>query len=222
MLLALDTATEYAAIALYDGQRVLAELNWRSQRRHTVELAPQVENLLRLSGITPEQITALAVSIGPGSFTGTRIALSYAKGIIAARDLPLIGVPTLDVLAYPVQPAFVPICAMVAAGRGRYAWALYESQPLSKGFYLPTRATPFKLGDIQAIMRELEPPIMFVGELDLRAREYILSIWEEDWADIITPALGVRRGAALAELAWLHWQRGEVADPATLSPIYLS
>ncbi len=222
MLLALDTATSYASIALYDGNQLLAEINWRSQRRHTVELAPQVDNLFRLSGFTPDAITALAVSIGPGSFTGTRIALSYAKGVVAARDLPLIGVPTLDILVYPHLPARAPICAMVAAGRGRFAWAVYESERSSEGVHFPRQSAPFQLGDIQAIMQALEPPILFVGELDDRAKEAILSQWKEKGIEIITPALGVRRGGALAELAWLRWQRGQTDDPATLSPIYLA
>ena len=221
MLLALDTATSYAAIALYHDGQLLAELNWRSQRRHTVELAPQVDNLLRLSGVTPDQIAALAVSIGPGSFTGARIALSYAKGVAAARDLPLIGVSTLDILAYPHLLAGRPICAMAAAGRGRFAWTVYESARSGEGVLLPRRRAPFRLGDIQSIMQALEPPILVAGELDARVRASLLSQWG-DGAEIISPALGVRRGAALAELAWLRWRRGQTDDPATLSPIYLS
>lgn len=91
MLLALDTATSYASIALYDGEKVLAELNWHSQRRFTVDLASQVDQLFRLVQITPDQLTGLAVSIGPGSYTGTRIALSFAKGLVATRPLPMVG-----------------------------------------------------------------------------------------------------------------------------------
>ena len=101
MLLALDTATDNASIALHDGGQVLAELSWRSWRRHTVELAPQVDALLRLARAAPGDLTAVAVSIGPGSYVGTRVALSFAKGVIAALGLPLLGIPSLDVLAYP-------------------------------------------------------------------------------------------------------------------------
>lgn len=215
MLLALDTATQYASIALYDGRAVIAELNWRSDRRHTVELAPQVANLLRLAGVTPADLTALGVAIGPGSYTGTRIALSYAKGVVLARDLPLIGIPTLDALAYPRLPATQPLCALVAAGRGRYCWTTYAS-----GQARPQRLRDFGLARLPEILPELTPPMLFVGELSAEDKKLLGQAWGEA-AGIAPPALAMRRAGALAELAWARWQAGERDDAITLSPIYL-
>ncbi len=215
MLLALDTATQYASIALYDGQSVVAELNWRSDRRHTVELAPQVNNLLRLAGVAPADLTALATGIGPGSYTGTRIALSYAKGVVLARDLPLIGVPTLDVLAYPHLPAGRALCAVVAAGRGRYCWAVYAPDDPQ-----PRRLTEFGLDKLPALLPRLPSPLLFIGELSSEDKALLDAEWGED-AIILPPALAVRRAGALAELAWARLQRGDVDDPVALSPIYL-
>ena len=215
MLLALDTATQYASIALYDGRAVIAELNWRSDRRHTVELAPQVDNLLRLAGVTPADLTALAVGIGPGSYTGTRIALSYAKGIVLARNLPLIGIPTLDALAYPHLPAPRPLCAVVAAGRGRYCWAVY-----APGEQHPRRLTDFGLDKLPELMSQVQPPLSFVGELSPEDKERLLADWGTE-VGIVPPALAVRRAGALAELAWARLQAGDVDDPVSLSPIYL-
>jgi len=215
MLLALDTATQYASIALYDGQNVVAELNWRSDRRHTVELAPQVDNLLRLAGMAPADLTALAAGIGPGSYTGTRIALSYAKGIVLARDLPLIGIPTLDALAYPHLPARRPVCAMVAAGRGRYCWAVYAPDEPQ-----PQRLTDFGLDKLPELLPQIQPPMLFAGELSPEDKERLGAEWGGD-AAIISPARALRRAGALAELAWARWQAGDVDDPISLSPIYL-
>ena len=216
MLLALDTATHFASIALYDGEGVRAELSWLSHRRHTVELAPQVENLLQLVGISPEDLAALAVSIGPGSYTGTRIALSYAKGIALARDLPLIGIPTLDALVYPHLPATMPICGLVAAGRGRYDWAVYAPDAP-----VPRRLTEFRLGRLSELLTQLQPPMSFVGELSQEDRAALIDAWGQD-ARILSPALAVRRASALAELAWSRWRAGDVDDPVSLSPIYLA
>jgi len=215
MLLALDTATQYASIALYDGQAVIAELNWRSGRRHTVELAPQVDNLLRLAGVAPADLTALGVAIGPGSYTGVRIALSYAKGVVLARNLALIGIPTLDALAYLRLPAKQPVCALAAAGRGRYCWATYAS-----GLARPQRLRDFDLNRLPLILPELTPPMLFVGELSAEDKNFLGEAWGEA-AVIAPPALAVRRAGALAELAWARWQAGEDDDPITLSPIYL-
>ncbi len=215
MLLALDTATRYASIALYDGQSVVAELNWRSDRRHTVELAPQVDNLLRLAGIAPADLTALGVSIGPGSYTGTRIALSYAKGVVLARDLPLVGVSTLDALAYPHLPAHRPLCAVVAAGRGRYCWAVYAAAEMQ-----PERITDFGLDKLPELLPQIQPPMIFVGELNEEDMARLEAAWGKE-AIVLSPARAVRRAGALAELAWKRLQAGDVDDPVALSPIYL-
>ncbi len=215
MLLALDTATQNASIALYDGQNILAEMTWRSQRRHTVELAPQVDNLLRLAGVAPAHLTALGVSIGPGSYTGTRIAISYAKGIALARALPLIGIPTLDALARPHLPAAAPICALAAAGRGRFCWATYAPGPDLN------RLTQFGLARLPEICAQTPSPAIFVGELT-PADVAFLHERGDDGAFIPSPALSMRRAGVLAELAWQRLQAGDVDDPAMLSPIYLA
>ena len=221
MLLALDTATRHASIALYDGETVLAELNWRTARRHTVELAPQVAAICQLAGVTIDAITALGVCIGPGSYTGARIALSYAKGMVAARDLPLIGVSGLDAMAYPHLGDDAPVCAMVAMGRGRYAWALYDAGDVKAGPRLPRRLSDYRVDALEDLLARLTPPVRLVGELDAQARQTIRSRWDASAMPLISPALGLRRGGALAELAWLRLQAGDVDDPVSLSPIYV-
>ena len=219
MLLALDTATQYASIALYDGESVLAELNWRSERRHTVELAPQIDALFALRKLTPKDMTALAVAVGPGSYTGTRIALSYAKGIVAATGLPLLGIPTLDALAYPHIRPDSGLCALVAAGRGRYCWANY-----APGSGLPERTSDWGLNRLLEILAELPtsfpPSLRFAGEISKEDRQLLRSSNDES-ASIISGALSVRRAGVLAALAWHRLQAGDIDNPTTLSPIYL-
>ena len=95
MLLAIDTATAYASIALDDGAEILAEHNWLCGNNHTLELAPQVEHMLRTAAVRADTLEALAVALGPGSFTGLRIGLAFAKGFSLAYSLPLLGVPCL-------------------------------------------------------------------------------------------------------------------------------
>ena len=99
ILLGLDTSTRSVGLALYDGTQVLSEAVWTSHDHHTVELAPAVGDMLSRAGLEPSHLSAVAAATGPGSFTGLRIGLALAKGLALARRLPLVGIPSLDVLA---------------------------------------------------------------------------------------------------------------------------
>ncbi|HRE29770.1 MAG TPA: tRNA (adenosine(37)-N6)-threonylcarbamoyltransferase complex dimerization subunit type 1 TsaB, partial [Anaerolineales bacterium] len=81
MILAIDTATRVISLALHRGDRLVAEHTWRTENVHTVELAPQVAVLLAQARVNPPELDALAVCLGPGSYTGVRIGLAYAKGL---------------------------------------------------------------------------------------------------------------------------------------------
>ncbi len=136
MLLALDTATATASVAVYDRQRrrLLSEITWQARRRHTQDLMPAVQQALAYAGAGVEQITALAVTTGPGSFTGVRIGISAVKGLgLGMAQTPqTVGVPTLSVTAAPWLDAAAggaapaAVCAFVQAGRGRYNWAFFD------------------------------------------------------------------------------------------------
>ena len=126
MLLAIDTSTARLGLALYDGTQVLGELTWTSSARHTQELAPALSGLLERVGVTMDAIHALGVAVGPGSFTSLRVGLAFVKGLALARHLPLIGIPTLDVVAASVPLADRKLAAVLQAGRGRMALVWYK------------------------------------------------------------------------------------------------
>ena len=99
MLLAIDTATRKIGIALYDGVQVLHEAVWQSPYRHTVELAPAIQAALDSAKSTVEDLEAVGLTIGPGSYTGLRIGAAVAKGLAFSQNLDLVAVSTFDVLA---------------------------------------------------------------------------------------------------------------------------
>src|SRR6266540_5829384 len=99
MLLAIDTATQAMSLALHDGRDLLGEQSWYHSENPTAELAPAVQTLLARCGVTVNQLTALAVSVGPGTYTDLRVGIALAKGLAAGRGLPLVGVTTLDTIA---------------------------------------------------------------------------------------------------------------------------
>ena len=95
LLLAIDTATRFAGLALYDGETILGEVYWQSHNNHSVELMPALVRMLDQQGKRAADLSAVGVAIGPGSFTGLRIGLSVAKGLAQAQSIPVFGIPTL-------------------------------------------------------------------------------------------------------------------------------
>jgi tRNA threonylcarbamoyladenosine biosynthesis protein TsaB len=159
MLVAIDTSTQWIGIALYDGVRVLAEHNWRSQNYHTTELVPAIADMLANASVKPSQLSGVGVALGPGSFTGLRIGLSAAKGLALGQNLPIAGVPSLEILVASSLAYARPMIAMLKVGRGRFAW--------------PASAIPVQLGqitrntvdDIKTIAASIASPHYVVGEM---------------------------------------------------------
>ena len=213
MFLAVDTSTTQIGLALFDGSQVISEYAWRSGQRHTVELAPAVADLLTRCGLAINDINALGVALGPGSFTSLRVGLAFVKGLALARHIPLIGIPTLDILAKAQPASKLPLAVALQAGRGRFALGWYKSS--KKGWQAQGEGHVVTL---EALLVEVQSPSMICGEFSAEARQVILT---NKNARLVTPANSVRRPAVLAELAWARWQNGEVDDEASLAPIYL-
>ncbi len=129
MILAIDTATKWTGLALHDGRSLIAESGWYSSYNQTVELAPAVLQMLHISEIPAADLSAVALAIGPGSYTGLRIGLGFAKGIALANQLQLIGVPTLDILASALPRSEGTMVITAEAGRKR-VWANNEDHRL--------------------------------------------------------------------------------------------
>ncbi len=221
MLLALDSATRQAGLALYDGDQVRVENTWVSSVHHTEWLAPAVERALQQIGASAADLTAIAVTKGPGSFTGLRVAMSLAKGLAAARGLPLIGLPTLDVMAYPHVGLGAGVMVLLQAGRGRHAFAYYDatSQRAALAGGPPTVGTVEAVGNALAELAG-SGPIRVVGELTPAERRFLTEQGGES-VQLVPPALALRRPAVLAELAWLRLAAGESDDLHSLEPLYL-
>jgi len=216
MILAIDTATRSASLAVHDGASVRAEFTWDTSDHHTVELMPRIVELLAQINISIEQISGLGVSIGPGSFTGVRVGVALAKGLAVSRGIPIVGVRSTGILAYAVNWCKPPLVIVVRAGRSRLIAARYiktrsEWQP--EGDFILTNA--------ELIGEQWERPTTLGGELTASERETI----ERRLGDrvrLLAPAFALRRAGFLAEIAWQKIRAGAIDDPAALQPIYLS
>ncbi len=215
MILAIDTSTQWLSVAFYDAENEVFpfEKTWRSTQRHTIELAPAIEKLLRDEQVSIHDIDVLAVAIGPGSFTSLRIGLAFAKGMALANHINLVGVPSLDILAFSQPAAVLPLICVLQAGREKLAACryVYNEKWITEG-------EPFILTP-QELSEEIEEETIICGEMNEEERRVISRKWKK--VHLCSPAGSIRRASFLAEIAAQRCAQGNYDDPMTLAPIYL-
>ncbi|MFN2135444.1 MAG: tRNA (adenosine(37)-N6)-threonylcarbamoyltransferase complex dimerization subunit type 1 TsaB [Candidatus Promineifilaceae bacterium] len=215
MILAIDTATHWTGLALFDGQRIVSEQGWWGTNTQTVELTPAIGALLTKSNLEAGDLKAIAVAIGPGSYTSLRVGLAVAKGLALAHQLPLVGVPTLDIMAASVGLRTGSLLVAVEAGRKRVIAGLYRWDD-RKGWQPSEKPI---IDTWETLLFHLDNPTTFAGEISPEAAKLIRA--SKKPFHLVPAAASVRRAGYLAELGWQRWRRGEVDDAATLAPDYL-
>ena len=214
MILAIDTATQFAGLALYNSDGIFAEEMWFSDRRHTVDLMPRVDRMLKLADLSVADLSALAVSLGPGSFAGLRIGLAAAKGMALPHKLPVVGIPTLDIVAYPFRASKVPVWAIARAGQGRIVAACYGN--FEKKWQATTQ--PY-ITNFDDLAERINKPALCTGEINNEAEK---TLRRGSKARVVSPATRIRRAGYLAEIAAARLDAGDQDDPDVLEPIYFS
>lgn len=220
-ILAIDTSTATASVAVYHDQ-VLAETVWHSGRRHSSQLLPAIDSALTLAGVARSELRAVAVAIGPGSYSGLRVGIATALGLGLALDIGIVQIPTLDVLAWGVAGVVTgdgrpprPIRAAIDVGRGRYATARFRRVAAHLEHESRVETTPLsELLEVSAVEHSL-----LVVDLDPQTREHVERHYGAR-VELTPPAASVRRAGYLAELAALKLRRGE-PTASTVEPIYL-
>lgn len=218
MLLAIDSATHRINLALHDGHEVIAEHSWRSAKNHSAGLPPMVERMLAQGG--PE-LAAMAVAAGPGSFTGLRIGVAFAKGLAAARGIPLVPVRTQDILAaaLPPRPDHA-LLILLSAGRKRYIASRFHH---CKGRWQASGEET--LTDLETLLRPPLTPTFVAGELDACARARLSRARSAGSPlQLASPAHSLRRAGFLAEVALERLREGEPDDfdPGVVTARYIA
>ncbi len=159
-ILAVETATSCQSVAILDGARVVARSDEEAAGSHARLLIPTIDRLLKASGLTLSSLEGLAVSIGPGSFTGLRVGLATMMGLRAATGLPLAAVPTLEAMVWNVPRADVPLCPILKARTGEVYWGLYRWTGVGTLQVLEAE----RVGPLELVVQSFVGPTVVLGE----------------------------------------------------------
>jgi tRNA threonylcarbamoyladenosine biosynthesis protein TsaB len=206
-LLAIDTSTEQAGLALTNGNQI-SELSWLAGRDQTVTVLAQIDHLLTLSGIEAAAINAIGIAVGPGMFNGLRVGMSLAKGFHFGLGADLIGVSTFEITAYPFAKLGVEIASVVAAGRGRLVWQ-----------FVPAASSPVNgtIDELVGVLSARTGRVVVAGDLTAEQAARLAIV---PGAVIPESAVRRRKPGALAEIAWARWSDRAIDDPIALAPVY--
>jgi tRNA threonylcarbamoyladenosine biosynthesis protein TsaB len=223
--LAIDTASDMASIALSREGALVAELTWRCERDHSRQLLPAIDGLLGRQKASKDDLAAVFVCTGPGSYAGVRAGMSTAKGLAFALELPIAGAGRLEIEAYAFAATGGPVAAVHRAGRNEFAWAVYQGTGNQE---LGTRPLPAPAGDWRELAAPrlvpadelagaLPPGALVTGDID----DELAVALAARGCRVARGAAALRRAALLAELGWRRLQAGAADDPKTLVPLYL-
>ncbi|GBC59618.1 tRNA (adenosine(37)-N6)-threonylcarbamoyltransfe rase complex dimerization subunit type 1 TsaB [Desulfonema ishimotonii] len=214
-ILAVDTATRSCSVAVTESEGVLAEMTVVRRQTHSRHLMEMIHAVLSAAGLGVGDLDALAVTRGPGSFTGLRIGISTVKGLALAACKPLIGISTLEALAAGLCFSSDPICPVLDARKGEVYIARYRYA----GGKLTQEKTARALSP-DAAVSGIASPHLFVGNGALLYREQITARLGE-LARFAAPAHHIIRAEMVARLARVRLIRGEADPLATFAPRYI-
>lgn len=214
-VIALETATMVGSIAIVDDERVISELTLNIKATHSKKLMTAMSHILEDAALSLDDMDGIAVSIGPGSFTGLRIGLSAAKGLSYASGKPLIGIPTLDALASNLAFSRYLVCPILDARRGEVYTALYRAEGQSPEKVMGEMAvTPTSLTEM------IKEKTIFLGDGVAPYGEFL----KERLGDLyLEPPMPLRlpRASNVAILALERLKSGDMDDPFALVPRYV-
>ncbi|HHU77407.1 MAG: tRNA (adenosine(37)-N6)-threonylcarbamoyltransferase complex dimerization subunit type 1 TsaB [Caldicoprobacterales bacterium] len=217
-VLAVDSSSVVAGVAILSEDRLLYEAYHHHRKNHSELLMPLVEDALNSSDLKPDDLDLLAVSGGPGSFTGLRIGISTIKGLAQAIEKPVVSVPTLDALAWNIAGVNGLVCPLMDARREQVYTSLYRREGSECIRLMPYSAIPVvELTEQLAAYRQ---PIIFLGD-GLWAYQALLQEQLKEYAHFAPAHLICQRASAIAWLGRKEALAGNAVHYKELRPFYL-
>ncbi len=224
LILGIESATPVASVALADERGLVGEITLNIGLTHSEQLLPMLDQLLQQTRCGLEDVAAIGISCGPGSFTGLRIGMATAKGLAQSRGIPVLGIPTLEAMAWQQSGTAGLVSAMQNARRNQIYGALYRWKDGGEGLYpvleamIPAEAASPE--DWARRLDRLNEPVALMGDGAI--------VYEATWrqhlgnrAQILPPYLGIARGSFVALAARARFQAGQRQDFYQIKPLYI-
>jgi tRNA threonylcarbamoyladenosine biosynthesis protein TsaB len=214
LILGIETATERVSVSIGGHEGVIGLFEVTKGRRHAETLVPAIEFLCQRSGIELDEISVIAVDVGPGLFTGMRVGLSSAKAFAQALRIPMIGISSLDLLAFPARHTERVVVPVIDARKGEVFYAMYRQVP--GGIQ---RIADLQVGPVDELVADLmarSQDVLCVGDGAKRYREEILEGYRCEIGGDHHPS-----AAPLVQLAHARALREDWVNPHEIEPIYL-
>lgn len=214
LILGIETATEQVGVAIGGHEGVIATFEVARGRRHAEILTPAIEFVCRQSDIDIDEIGCVAVDVGPGLFTGMRVGLATAKALALALRVPVIGISSLDLLAFPCRHTDRVVVPVIDARKAEVFWAMYRQVP--GGVQQVSAPTVGPVADLVADLLARSQDVLCVGDGAQRYRDEIMEGYRCEISAPVHPS-----AAALVQLAHAKALREEWVRPDELEPVYL-
>ena len=217
IVLGIDTATRQTSVALGTERGTRAQAALSVGRSHEEVVVPAIQHLLEWSDTSLSQIGGIAVGIGPGLFTGLRVGVGTARTLAQVLNVPIVGIPSLDVLGFSMRDARRAIGAVIDARRGEVFLGLYR--PVPGGV---TRVGEYMVCSPEALVGELEArgeEMFLVGDGALRYQKELSTLGRQ--VEIASPSLAYPQAASLVELSIPRLEREEFDRAFEVLPLYL-
>jgi len=213
-LLAIETSTKHLGIIIRDEKSILSEYRDKMELRHSQDLIPRIDTLLKNLKLKLTDINAFAISIGPGSFTGLRVGVSTLKALNIVTQIPIVAVPTLDVIAENAAGEGRDICTVIDAKKGNLYTSLYKSRD---GGII--RVWDYLLLNLGELAGRIEKETLFIGDgIDRYGTTIKALIKGVVFAEMNLWLPDVK---VVADLGFDKLKRKEFTDPDTLVPMYI-
>lgn len=215
LVLGIETSTTQSGVCLANEQGLVASTSLGRAQAHGQFLAPAIAFCLEHGGATVGSISGVAVGLGPGLFTGMRVGIATAQTLAHARRLPVVGLASLDLLAFPVRHVRRLICSVLDARRKELFWAFYRSVPGGV-----QRVTEFRVGPPEKLAGEIEAvvdDVLAIGDGALAHR----ALLESCGAEVGSASMAYPAAQSLVELSLPRFVREDTQRPEDVRPIYL-